>query len=139
LLPVDSLQGLLNKIKDGFIQTWSEVHEFYEESGRDYTEHKLQHAYASLLELLELEILNASTFKSLLLQTLSIKEWMVKNIHDSRAKDYENEFRKMVYDGEQEMEIVVGKLEDNVFIKLQKEELTSFRATVEKIVSDFKL
>jgi hypothetical protein len=138
LLPVDSLQGLLNKIKDGFIQTWSEVHEFYEESGRDYTEHKLQHAYASLLELLELEILNASTFKSLLLQTLSIKEWMVKNIHDSRAKDYQNEFRKMVYDGEQEMEVVVGKLEDNIFIKQQKEELTTFRATVEKIVSDFK-
>lgn len=139
LLPIDSLQGLLNKIKDNFIQTWSEVHQFYEESGRDYSEHKLQHAYASLLELLEMEILNGSTFKNLLLRAFNIKEWMVKNIHDSRAKDYQNDFRKMVYENEQEMDVVIGRLEDNVFIKQQREELIGFKASVEKIISDFKL
>lgn len=139
LLPVDSLQGLLNKIKDNFIQTWSEVHEFYEESSRGYAEHKQQHAYASLLELLEMEILNASTFKNLLLRALNIKEWMVKNIHGSRAKDFQNEFRKMVYDNEREMEVVVGKLEDNVFINQQKEELERFKTSVENIISEFRL
>ncbi|HLP11916.1 MAG TPA: DUF4954 family protein, partial [Flavobacteriales bacterium] len=139
LLPVDSLQGLLHKIKDGFIQTWEEVHELYEENGKVYSEQKLQHAYASLLELMNIEQLDAAAFKKLLLHTLNIKEWMVKNIYHSRAKDYQNEFRKMVYDNEKEMEVVVGKLEDNVFINQKKEELENFKTSVENIISEFRL
>jgi hypothetical protein len=139
LLPVDSLHGLLHKIKDNFIQSWEEVHQLYEENGNLYSEQKLQHAYASLLELQGTEKLDRAEFKKLLLQTLEIKKWMVKNIHDSRAKDYQNEFRKMVYDNEKEMAVVVGKLEDNVFINQQKEELERFKASVENIIGVFKL
>jgi hypothetical protein len=139
LLPVNSLQGLLHKIKDNLIQSWEEVHQQYEENSTKYSEQKAQHAYACLLELLKIEKLDAADFKKLLLLALDIKEWMVKNIYDSRAKDYQNEFRKMVYDNEEEMAVVVGKLEDNVFINQQKEEFTTFKTSVENIISLFKL
>ena len=43
----------------------------------------------------------------------------------------------MVYDNEAEMEKVIGKLDDNVFINQQKEELADFKGTVEKIVKQF--
>lgn len=139
LIPMNSLQGLLNKIKDNFIQSWEEVHQLYEENSNLYSEQKLQHAYASLLELLETDKLTAAEFKKVLLQALNIKEWMVKNIHNSRAKDYQNEFRKMVYDNDKEMEVVVGRLEDNIFINQQTKELACFRTSVEAIIENFKL
>lgn len=139
LVAVNSLQSILQKIKDNSVQTWEEVHQLYEENGAIYSEQKLQHAYSSLLELLRLENLDAAGFKKLLFRALDIKEWMVKNIYNSRAKDYRNEFRKMVYDNEEEMAVVVGKLEDNVFINQQKEEFARFRASVENIIGVFEL
>lgn len=139
LLPVTSIQTALRKIKDNSIQSWEEVHEWYEENGKIYFEHKFQHAYASLLEMQKAEKLDAACFKKLLVQALDSKEWMVKTIYDSRAKDYQNEFRKMVYGSEQEMEMVVGRLVDNVFINQQKEELEVYRTSVENIISRFKL
>jgi len=139
LLPAKSMESLLQKIKSSSVQSWDEVHRFYQESGRMYSEQKLQHAYASLLELLKLEGLNASELKTLLYRALEIKEWMVERIYDSRAKDYQNEFRKMIYDSEQEMETVVGKLEDNVFINQQKEALAQFRSSVKNIIDRFGL
>ena len=136
---MNSLQGLLNKIKDNFIQSWEEVHQLYEENSNLYSEQKLQHAYASLLELLETDKLTSAEFKKVMLQALNIKEWMVKNIHNSRAKDYQNEFRKMVYDNDKEMEVVVGRLEDNIFINQQTKELACFKTSVETIIENFKL
>jgi hypothetical protein len=67
------------------------------------------------------------------------REWMVENIYESRAKDYESEFRKMVYESEKEMEKVIGKLKDNSFILQQQEELKSFRKRTESIANKFKL
>ncbi|HTM91078.1 MAG TPA: DUF4954 family protein, partial [Flavisolibacter sp.] len=130
LLPEDFLNTVLQDIKKNSIQSWDELHRFYEESGKAYSKLKFRHAYASLLELLNIEKLDASRFKELLSQTLNIKEWMVKTIYDSRAKDYQSEFRKMVYGSEEEMEVVTGRFEDNVFINHQKEELKQFKSSV---------
>jgi hypothetical protein len=141
LIPLNSFQTLLEDIKNDTIQNWEEVHEFYQKNGLAYNEQKRQHSYASLLEVLEISSkeLTGNRFKNLLFQVLDIKEWMVKNIYESRAKDYQNEFRKMVYDNEAEMEKVVGRLDDNVFIDQQKEEFKRMRYSIEKIITSFKL
>jgi len=139
LLPVNSVQTIVQKIKDGSIQSWEEVHQLYEENGDLYSEQKLQHAYSSLLELLKAEVLDPGCFKKLLFRALDIKEWTVKTIYESRAKDYQNEFRKMIYGNEKEMNVVVGNLEDNVFINQQKQEYVRFRASVENIIRVFEL
>jgi hypothetical protein len=139
LLPLNALNTVLEEIKEDSIGSWDELHQFYEQSGKVYSKLKLHHAYASLLELLKIEKLEAPRFKELLSQTLKIKEWMVKTIYDSRAKDYQSEFRKMVYGSEEEMEVVTGRLEDNVFINQQNEELKQFKCSVEKIISQFQL
>ena len=45
----------------------------------------------------------------------------------------------MAYDSVEEMEEVVGKLEDNVFILEQEEELAAFRTQIEKVLTNFQL
>jgi hypothetical protein len=141
LFPKASLQSLLDHIKKGSVSTWNEIHAFYGESSKNYPEQKLQHAFASLLELLQIETTDFTRdrFLSLLQQALDFKEVMVQNIHESRAKDYQNEFRKLVYDNESEMEEVVGRLEDNTFINQQKKELAAFRELVTKINQTFRV
>jgi hypothetical protein len=141
LLPLESLQTLKENIKSGGIQGWDEVHEFYQQNGKLYFEQKLQHAYASLLEILQITPgeFTSAQFRKLLDETLSTKEWMVKNIYESRSKDYQNAFRKMVYDSEEEMNQVVGKLDDNVFISQQKDEFIQMRSSIEQIQKRFGL
>jgi hypothetical protein len=64
---------------------------------------------------------------------------MIDHIYDSRAKDYQSEFRKMIYDNDAEMESVIGKLDDNVFINQQREELQEFKTRIKEIGERFQL
>lgn len=139
LMPDPAVATLLSNIKDGTISKWDEVHSFYMEMSALYADQKVQHAYASLLEILSISKLTPQLFTQLLHQALETKEWMVRNIYDSRAKDYQNEFRKMVYDNEAEMEAVVGKLDDNIFIAQQKDELQQMKQQVEWVLNEFRL
>ena len=74
----------------------------------------------------------------LLENAVTTKEWICTGIYASRAKDYANPFRTMLYETEQEMEKVVGKLSENGFIKQQQEELNHFSQQVEKLIAQFK-
>jgi hypothetical protein len=141
LLPENALDSLLSGIKNNTISGWDGVHEFYEKNGIAYTNQKFQHAYASLLEIVEINTstFNTIIFKELIERALETKQWIVKSIYDSRSKDYENEFRKMVYDNNVEMEKVIGKIEDNIFIEQQNNEFIAFTAMCEKILSNFNL
>ena len=62
---------------------------------------------------------------------------MVENIYTSRAKDYQSEFRQMVYNNKEEMDEVIGKLDDNIFIKQQKEQLETLKNKIASIQHNF--
>ena len=64
---------------------------------------------------------------------------MVERIMQSRAKDYQNEFRTMVYDNQEEMNEVVGKLDENAFIQQQEEEFSVFKSEVTRTLKTFGL
>jgi hypothetical protein len=59
---------------------------------------------------------------------------MTEKIFESRAKDYQNEFRKMVYANDAEMEIVVGKLKENSFISDEQKAFRQFKKKVEGLL-----
>jgi hypothetical protein len=58
---------------------------------------------------------------------------MTEGILKSREKDYSNPYRKMVYENNNEMNKVIGRLEDNGFIQGQFEELEEFKEMVKGI------
>jgi hypothetical protein len=139
LVPLNSLQTLMKEVKDGTIDGWEGLHDFYRQNGALYPEQKMQHAWASLLGItgLKKDDITLDTFREWLQQTIDCKEWMVKNIYEARAKDYQSEFRKMIYDSEEEMEAVIGRLEDNVFIKQQQEELAELKKQTSSLLELF--
>jgi len=139
LIPVSDVKKLKAKIKDHKINTWSEVHDFYGQAGDDYEKNKLVHAYTSLLEIENItsKQFSPAYFKKLLNQSVVTKTWMSKGIYESRAKDYSNPFRKMVYETNAEMNAVIGKIEDNHFIQDQFKELENFKKIVRGLEKKF--
>jgi hypothetical protein len=141
LILKESVNTLINGIHNGKTKGWDDIHEFYSKNNSLYKQQKLQHSIASLYEITGLNSvkLNKQSFRKLLEDCVATKEWMVKNIYESRAKDYKNKFRQMVYDSPAEMNKIIGKLDENSFILQQNEGLKKFKRTVSKIIKDFKL
>ncbi len=132
LIKKDEVESLKRNIKAGALNNWDDVHNFYREQGKKYDSDKLAHAITSLLELYNITIkqFDRTSFHQLLDEIIEIKSWMTKGIYDSRAKDYTNPFRKMVYENEEEMKRVTGSLEGNSFIQLQYKKMDELRSAV---------
>src|SRR5262249_32028154 len=99
LIPSAALQKLLQQIRSGKIKNWSGVHGFYQEQSSQYAVQKLQHALAAFQAVHGINLKrNKAALKPLLQQALNTRTWMVNGIYESRARDYNNPFRKMVYE-----------------------------------------
>ncbi len=141
LMPASELADLKKKITTDKVKNWDEVHEQYVLKGTKYVHQKREHGLAVLQEIsgIPLSKMDAHQLYYFLDAAINTKEWITKSIYDSRAKDYSNPFRKMVYENFAEMNEVVGKLEDNSFIKEQNESLGKFKKEIQQIKKSFKI
>ncbi|OIR13090.1 hypothetical protein GALL_54740 [mine drainage metagenome] len=140
LMTAATVQLLKEKVKKGKIKSWDGLHEFYTEEGAKYAAQKVYHALASLAEInnINLKKTDAASISAFLDKALATKEWMTKSIYQSREKDYSNPYRKMIYDTQEEMDKVVGKLADNSFIAQQKEDAVAFKKEVASVKRKLK-
>jgi hypothetical protein len=141
LIRKTELEKLIRQIHAGKVRTWGEVHQFYVHQGEQYPMDKLLHALAALKQTggFTLRKMGSEGFAGLLGQAVATKEWMAREIYTTREKDYSNPFRKMVYDSPEEMNAVVGRLEDNSFIRQEKEAAKKYRKEIGKILRQFGL
>ena len=141
LIPQKNVDGLLNKIKNNSITSWDEVHAFYEAESEKYLSRKDNHALYCLETLTgkPLSKLSAVQFTNWLDTYLEIKMDITVRIQNTRAKDYSNPFRKMVYESEAEMNAVVGALIDNGFIYDQNKALEKLNADLTALKKELKI
>jgi hypothetical protein len=99
----------------------------------------LIHAYTSLLEIENItsKQFTPAYFRELLQRSVETKTWASKAIYESRAKDYTNPFRKMIYESTDEMNTIVGKLEDNQFIQDQFKDLEVYKKMVKGLMKKY--
>jgi hypothetical protein len=140
LIPNKNVEGLLNKIKSGAIESWNQVHAFYETESEKYNTRKDLHALSTLEKLTKKSVNKVSTtqFVNWLDSYLEIKKDITARIHATRAKDYVNPFRKMVYESEEEMNAIVGSLKDNSFIKEQNNALSQLEIEIAALKKELK-
>ncbi|MGK6352572.1 DUF4954 family protein [Parapedobacter sp. DT-150] len=124
LMRKHDVEALLDDIRNGKVNDWDAIHQRYHQLSSGYPTHKFEHALAALLELkgLDQSQLTEALIQQLIQESVQTKQWICKEIYKTRAKDYSSPFRRMVYENEQEMEAVMGRLEDNAFIRQQQEE-----------------
>ena len=141
LMPQKVVNTLLSKIKNDSIESWDQIHEFYESASSKYIDKKKNHALLAL-EIITKKKIASITNKQLNLwldDYLAIRTDVTDRIQKTRAKDYSNPFRKMVYANEAEMNAVVGDLKDNGFIKEQNVALKATELTVASLKAQLKV
>jgi hypothetical protein len=140
LMTVSDINKLKHDIKRNKINSWNAVHDFYRQCGADYKNDKLIHGYTSLLEIENItsKQFTPQVFKTLLEKSVITKTWMSKEIYASRAKDYTNPFRKMIYETNEEMNAVIGRIEDNQFIQDQLAEVDTYKKNIKNLIKKFR-
>jgi hypothetical protein len=135
LIPLRQFEVFRKSVYAGKINNWENVHAFYEKQSSVYDQHVFTHAVASLKELAGISGRpDASWIVALLKEGARTIQWISEGIYESRQKDYENPFRLMVYENEAEMEKVVGKLEENSFILMKREETRKFVLVTNRLI-----
>ncbi|HAN65698.1 MAG TPA: DUF4954 domain-containing protein, partial [Chitinophagaceae bacterium] len=141
LIRTERIAFLKKQVKAGKFKNWDDIHQFYVSEGKTYAADKLLHAYTSLLEILQItgKQFSPEIFSGLLKEAVDTTEWMVQGIYQSREKDYSNAFRKMAYDNNEEMQKVLGRFEDNSFIKDQLAALDQLKKETRSLQRKWKL
>jgi hypothetical protein len=141
LIRETEVDKLLQHIHQGKVKDWNDVHSFYTKQGEGYVMDKLHHALAALKDIggPNLRRSGKAALRDLLQTSISTKEWMVEGIYASRAKDYTNPFRKMVYDSPEEMDTVIGALKDNGFIRQERQAAKAYRREIDRVIRQFEL
>jgi hypothetical protein len=125
----------LGLIRSGKIKSWDELHTRYQQESDSYPAQKLRHALAIYKQRHGVELSgNAAEVRKLLQAAISLRQLVIEKIAESRAKDYQNEFRKMVYANEEEMNSVIGKLKENSFISDEQKSFRQFKKKVEGLL-----
>ncbi|HEY8398969.1 MAG TPA: DUF4954 family protein [Flavihumibacter sp.] len=135
LVEAGTVQQWLQDIRNGKVTSWDQLHKRYQQSASDYARQKLAHALAIYKQKHGEELSgNPAAVRALLEEAIQLRKEMAGKILQSREKDYQNEFRRMVYANDGEMQVVVGKLEDNSFIIEEQKAFKQFRKKVEQLL-----
>ncbi|MCL2210981.1 MAG: DUF4954 family protein [Treponema sp.] len=134
IVPAFRVDELRKNIGEGKYKNWDEIHSVYDSWDEAYTLDKTCHAWASFAYIYGAnKSLDAASFKKELAAVIEIRSWIESQIYESRAKDYHNQYKKATFRNDAEMELVLGKPEENSFIKLVQKESVSFKEMIERV------
>ncbi len=131
LIRKSRLEEIKNRVKAKEISDWNTMHNSYAEEAAAYPDECCKHAVQALRECAPSQF----SPERLIEEALETANFIYDGIIESRKKDYENKFRNMVYDTDQERDAVLGPLEEDEYIKMSFEELKKFEALAEKGLS----
>ncbi|MCS6967455.1 MAG: DUF4954 family protein [Cytophagales bacterium] len=135
LIPRCALNHLFDQIRSGQVTHWEEVHQFYRQQAATYPTDKFKHAIAVYEKVFGNKIDSEGVLVEILQKSIATSEKIMRGILESRKKDYENPFRKLVYANEEEMNQVIGSLSENSFIQHAIQEHQQYRCQVEKLLA----
>ncbi|MCL2266040.1 MAG: DUF4954 family protein [Treponema sp.] len=134
IVPAFRVDKLRKEIGEGKYKNWDEIHHVYDTWDESYQLDKCRHAWAVLAYLHDSDDpLSIEDFKNELNAFMEIRVWIEKQIYQSREKDYHNKFKKATFRNQAEMEQVLGKPEENPFIRIVQKETEGVRHLVEKV------
>jgi hypothetical protein len=136
-----ALDKMIADIHYNRVKSWPDIHQFYVQESEKYPLDKLYHALDIFQEVygISFKKINTQDFLKYLKQSVTTAEWITQGIKSSRKKDYLNPFRKMVYSNQSEMDQVVGKFDDNSFIKSQEMQFAEYRISIDGLVKSWNL
>jgi hypothetical protein len=130
----EDLDKLRKDIGSGKLNTWTNIHKRYDNLWEKYTTDKQKHAYASLLELMEIHSLTPDLWKKALNKAIGIQQYVCDQVYISRKKDYDNPYRQATFRNDEEMRAAIGTIDDNSFIVQVRKETVDYKKTVADVI-----
>lgn len=134
LISESDINKLIKDIISGKLITWDDIHQRYDELWNVYPFEKQKHAFSILCHLLNTDSITIQQWNQALKDAIVIQEYIKDKVFQSRKKDFDNPFRQATYRNPAEMEAVIGRPEDNNFVKQVEQETEDFKKTVEEII-----
>lgn len=135
IMPAAKVQELFEAIKNGSINSWNAVHQFYNLCDCAYEQYKVAYALYLLEQLYSrpIEQFSCDLYRNIT-DDVSIVAYDIYNASiSSREKDYTDYYRSMVYRSKEEMEAVIGCLRDNSFLRELHADTEKFTTDIKKI------
>ncbi len=133
LVPAARVDGLRAGIRTGLFGSWAEIHGQYEAWWTLYPKERAENAYEVLRVLTGKPEIDGATWNELCEGAKRIRSYVEEQIYVSKAKDYTNAFRGITYRNHAERDAVLGRVEDNAFIKTAKKETEAFNLMVDSV------
>ncbi|MBQ1590891.1 MAG: DUF4954 family protein, partial [Treponema sp.] len=135
VIPEERVFELFARIKEKKIESWQQVHEFYAECQSHYAEYKARYAIhiLSYLYSIPVEQFTPEIFRNIMNDVAYVSLNMLESSITSRDKDYTDFFRTVTFRNRDEMEAVVGKLNESGFLKELKASTEQFDSDLERL------
>jgi len=128
VIPEEKVKELFTRIKANEINSWKEIHSFYNDCQSYYLTYKVAYSLYLFEYLYSRPICQFSTeiFDDIMNDVINVSDDMYKSAIDSRKKDYEDFFRKITFRNDDEMKAVLGTIDDNEFLTEMKSSTERF-------------
>jgi hypothetical protein len=135
IIPSEKIHELFESIKDGSINSWEAVHQFYKLCDCAYDQYKARYALYLLEQLYSrpIEEFSVDLYRNITDDVSIVAYDIYIASLKSREKDYTDYYRNMVYRNEKEMDSVIGPLEDNSFLRQLRTDTKDFIATIREL------
>ena len=135
VIPSEKIKELFEAIKNGTVNNWESVHQFYKFCECAYEQYKVRYALYLLEQLYSrpIEEFSVDLYRNIT-DDVSIVAYDIFNASlKSREKDYKDYYRSMVYHSENELNAVIGPLEDNSFLRQLRSDTEEFTKKIREI------
>lgn len=132
IAPRSKVDELVAQARSGALRDWNAMHEGYQHMADSYTCDKAAHAWACI------RLTRKGDAKAVLrevLEELSRLSRKVENeVYTTRAKDYENRFRRATFESDSEFEAVMGRIENNSFVQKARSDMNHLRERIDTLL-----
>jgi hypothetical protein len=138
LVPSSKVEALLAKARGGELRDWRAMHAEYDRLAAEYPADKAAHAWAILRMLAGTAAAPGPLLRSALGDLIALSRRVEEQVFATRAKDWSNRFRSATFRDEAEMRAVIGRPEDNPFVRKTKADMAALRENAAALTSRWK-
>ncbi|NND33564.1 MAG: DUF4954 family protein [Saprospiraceae bacterium] len=136
LMPKHKIEQLIQKIQSREIESWKAIHAYYHKIHSHSEEDQAIHAFNALPDLYDMKQSNfdKELWHQWLEKSVTISRTMVHRTKESRKKDFTNKFKRITYDTPEEMQAVLGTIDENKYIAQVTAEAQAFEKKVMEVI-----
>lgn len=131
-------ETIINRIKNtNEIKSWQDIHQLYNSYQNNYETLKFHHAASLLRSFISSDKPFQTQLITLLKRGADISKWIAEQSRTVRQKDYTAHFRTMVYESAEELQSVLGSIDEDSTIEDIEQETLKLVQQIEKRISEY--